>query len=232
MIAILAGATLSGLVGSPHCVAMCGGFAVAAGDRPAHSLAWSAGRLVTYGALGAIAGAVGGHIPGPGWVGTVVATAFLVLFAGKLAGLPWLQLPVIPGLQQLGGRLLGRGDLPSRFLFGGVTGLLPCGLVYAALALPLASSDPLMGALTMLAFGVGTLPALSFAAVGLRAVVATSPMRRRALALAVLVMGLFALHMRSPTTAQADGGEPGPPACHDAAATSAAPVTGPTTASP
>ena len=214
MIPILAGAALSGLVGSPHCVAMCGGFAVAAGDRPARSLAWSAGRLATYGVLGAIAGLIGGHIPGPGWVGTALAALFLVVFAGKLAGLPWLQLPPIPGLQRLGGRLLQRGDLPSRFLFGGVTGLLPCGLVYAALALPLASSDPVLGALTMVAFGVGTLPALSVAAVGLRRVVARSLMARRALALAVLVMGLFALTMRRPSPAQA-GVEPPPPACHD-----------------
>lgn len=89
-LAALGGPLLAGLAGSPHCVGMCGGFAVAAAGGPrgrASALAWSAGRLSTYAVLGALVGAFGGALPGPGWVGTAIAAAFLVYFAARLAGL-------------------------------------------------------------------------------------------------------------------------------------------------
>ena len=156
----LGGALLAGLVGSPHCVGMCGGFAVAAGARgPAGALAWTLGRLSTYAALGALAGAAGQALPGPTWVGTVVAAGFLVWFAAKLAGLVGDVRFRVPLLAAAGRRLAGRADLPGRFAFGAVNGLLPCGLVYAALAFPVASGSAIAGAAAMVAFGLGTAPA-------------------------------------------------------------------------
>src|SRR5690606_7731256 len=50
---LVLGAGLAGLVGSPHCVGMCGGFATACATPTRHAVAWHAGRLVTYGVLGA-----------------------------------------------------------------------------------------------------------------------------------------------------------------------------------
>lgn len=197
--AALVGPLLAGLVGSPHCVGMCGGFAVAAsGGGVAHGLAWTAGRLTTYAALGGAAGAIGHALPGPGWVGTVVAAAFLVWFAAKLAGVDAGRAPVIPGLTRAARALVGRADVPSRFLFGGLTGLLPCGLVYAALSFPVASGSPIVGALMMAAFGLGTVPALSIAAAGLRRFTARSLTARRVLAATVLVLGLGSLALRAP----------------------------------
>lgn len=192
-------AALAGLVGSPHCVGMCGGFAVAAGNSARTSIAWTAGRLSTYAALGALAGAFGHIIPGPLWLGNAVAAALLVWFAIRLAG----GAPALPGgrltapLTRVAGRLMRRDDLPSRYLFGATNGLLPCGLVYAALAFPVAVASPAWGALSMVAFGLGTAPALSFAAVGLRKLTARSLTARRVLAAGVLLLGLGSMAMRA-----------------------------------
>lgn len=197
MLPTLAGAALAGLVGSPHCVGMCGGLAAAAGQRPVDGLLWSLGRLSTYALLGAVAGATAGILPLPARVGTILAALMLLWFAAGLADLPLPKLPVPAGLHRLGSRLLRRQDLPSRYAFGVITGFLPCGLVYAALSLPVAAADPLLGALAMVAFGLGTVPALAIATLGLRRLVAGSLWRRRVLALLVLVVGFGTLADRS-----------------------------------
>ena len=128
-------AFLSGLAGSLHCVAMCGGFAATAGSRPAGAAAWQLGRLSTYMLLGAVAGAVGQAIPGPAWLPAAVAMVLLTWFALAIAGLVPEPRVRIPGLVQAGAGFARREGLGSRYLFGMTTGLLPCGLVYAALAL-------------------------------------------------------------------------------------------------
>lgn len=197
MLPTLAGALLAGLAGSPHCVGMCGGLAAAAAPRPPQALAWSLGRLTTYALLGALAGGTAGLLPMPTKLATVLAVSLLLWFAAGLAELPLPRLPVPAALHRAGSALLKRPDLPSRFAFGLVNGLLPCGLVYAALSLPVASGDPLTGALAMVAFGLGTVPALSLAALGLRRLVAGTLWRRRVLAVAVLTVGLVTLASRA-----------------------------------
>jgi sulfite exporter TauE/SafE len=212
----LGGATLAGLLGSPHCVGMCGGFAAAAAHRSGGALAWHVGRMATYAALGALAGLGGGSLPGPAWLPGAIAGVLLVWFSGRLAG-------VVPEVHLAGafGRL-GGGGLSARLaahggggplggvVLGAASGLLPCGLVYAALALPVATGHPGWGALTMVAFGLGTVPALSVAATALRRLAAASPWTRRGVAVAVLAAGLWSLGARKALTAEA--GEP--PACH------------------
>lgn len=193
------GAALAGAAGSPHCVGMCGGFAVATGTSVGGAVAWSAGRLTTYAVLGAIAGTVGALVPGPGWVGTALAGAMLVWFALRLAGAGPVTTPSVPGLTKLAGRLLVRDGVAGRFAFGAVNGLLPCGLVYAALAFPVAVGDPVGGALTMTAFGLATIPALGIAVAGLRKLAGASLGARRAVALVVLVTGLGSLALRADT---------------------------------
>lgn len=197
--ALLAGPVVAGLVGSPHCVGMCGGFAMAAGATGWRGqAAWTIGRLGTYATLGAIAGALGEALPGPGWVGTALAAVFLVAFSLKLAGVsPTSGGPALRGVIRAASTVAGRTDLLGRLAFGGLTGLLPCGLVYAALAFPLASGSAALGALTMVAFGLGTTPALSVAAVGLRTLASRSLRTRRLVAAAVLVLGLAGLGLRS-----------------------------------
>ena len=193
---LLLAATLAGVVGSPHCLGMCGGLAVAASGRPTQGLAWSAGRLSSYGALGATAGVIGGSIPGPPWLSSAIAALFLVLFSLRLAGLRGPSFPAIPGLSRIGARLLKRSDLMGRYLFGIVTGLLPCGLVYSALALPLSSGQASSGALLMVGFGLGTVPTLAAASLGLRRLARQSLGVRRLVAGTVLVIGLIGLSQR------------------------------------
>lgn len=193
---LVAGAFLSGLVGSAHCVGMCGPFAVACGTSRRESIGWHLGRGLTYAGLGGLAGAFGAALPGPRWLPTVVSLVLVVWFAGVLAGV--LPEPRFrpPGLTQLA-RPGARGPrFGPRVLFGMATGLLPCGLVYAALGLALATLGPLSGALVMTAFWAGTVPALA-ALVLLSQRLGLRTLRgRRVLALVVLVTGLLSVAMR------------------------------------
>ncbi len=196
MIGLFGGALLAGLLGSPHCVGMCGGFAasaVSAGSRGA-AVAWNLGRLTTYVVLGAVSGTLGGLQAGP--VGGVVAALLLVWFSARLAG-------VVPGLQVHFPRLVAAGasaarrtGIAGRFVLGVITGLLPCGLLWSALAVAVAGGSPAVGALAMAAFWVGTVPLLAGAASGLRRLTAASPWARRGLALGVLAAGLWSISVR------------------------------------
>lgn len=200
------GAAIAALAGIPHCVGMCGGFALGVGGRR-DAAAWHAGRVTTYVTLGALAGALGSALPGAGPVAGVVSTVLLVWFAAGIAG--WA--PAIHPPRWLATRassLLKRSGLGARFAFGLVNGLLPCGLVHAALAIPIAARDPVIGASTMLVFGLCTSPALALARSGVTAFLGRYPWGRPVLAAAVLAGGLFAVALRAPPTPD------GTPACH------------------
>ena len=92
---------------------MCGCFAVACGGSARQSFFWHAGRLTTYMVLGALAGAFGGAIPGPGWVAGAISTALIVWFALVLAG--------GPALAQRNGPGAGPGPGPATWVAGGAT---------------------------------------------------------------------------------------------------------------
>ena len=197
MIGFIISAVTAGFVGSLHCIGMCGGFAVACGGRARDTFLWHGGRTATYAILGALAGAFGSLIPGPGWVVGVLSTLLIVWFAAGLAGLVPEPHVSIPGVKHLATSLATRTNYIARFGFGMATGLLPCGLVYASLAIPVAAGDPLVGALAMTGFGIGTMPALTAVAMGLRKVVMRDMRWRRALAAGVLVAALWSIGMRT-----------------------------------
>ena len=193
---LIVGAGIAGLVGSPHCVGMCGGFAAACARPAGHAVAWHGGRLVTYGTLGALAGAFGEVLPLGGLAIDVLAIGLTTAFALSLGG--WLPpiTPRLPGLQRVASAALRRGGVLGAVGLGAATGLLPCGLVYSALAVPVAARDPLVGAAAMVAFGLGTVPALAAATHGLRELVARRPAARKVLALAVLCAGVWSVASR------------------------------------
>lgn len=197
MTALLVGAALTGLVGSIHCIGMCGPFAVACGSTVPGSFGWHAGRLTTYSILGAVAGALGHSLPGPEWVVGTVSAVLIVWFAGTLAG--WFPEPHVafPGLASLATRAVTTSGLIGRFVFGVANGLLPCGLVYAALSIPVVLADPAAGAAAMVAFGLGTVPALAAVTLGLRRVLARDRRWRFLLAAGVLVAGLWSIGART-----------------------------------
>ncbi len=212
MVELLTAALLAGLLGSVHCIGMCGAFAASCTRARGGLAAWHLGRILTYTGLGAAAGALGSLIPGPPWVPGAVAALLLVWFALALAGLVPEPRLLPPALSRAGSRAAATPRAGAQFLFGLVNGLLPCGLVYSALALAIAADRPLAGALAMLTFGVGTLPALSVAALGLRRVIMTSLWRRRLFAVLLLAVGLRTVWLRASHAGRVEPHRHGAPA--------------------
>ena len=124
------------------------------------------------------------------------SVVLLIWFAGALAGLLPEPRLVLPGVGGVMTRLVARDRPGSRFLFGMANGLLPCGLVYAALALPVALGSAPLGALAMVLFGLGTIPALATLAAGLARLLRQGLWPRRLLAVGMLLVGLWSIATR------------------------------------
>ncbi len=203
---------LVGLLGGAHCVGMCGGIVGAlvmgAPARWSMLLAYNAGRILSYGVAGAIAGALGAA--SLGLEGQVPARLILYLLANvMLIALGFYLLGVTQALaftERAGQKLwrllqpLTRRFLPARtvgqaFPLGLLWGWLPCGLVYSALASALSAGSAQRGALLMLAFGLGTLPNLLLAGILLARLneFVRRPVVRIASGLLVLGFGLYGL---------------------------------------
>jgi len=173
-------AFLLGLVGSAHCAGMCGPLALAlpaTGSTRTTFLAgrllYNAGRLVTYAALGAIFGLLGQSFALAGFQRWISLAAGVVILLSLLVssrftvGLP--AITAVGWLKTSFSQLLQKRSLASVFLLGLLNGLLPCGLVYAAVAGATAIGSFVGGALAMLVFGLGTVPMmLGFSLLGPR----------------------------------------------------------------
>ncbi len=202
---LLVGALVSGLAGSPHCIAMCGPLVGACGPRPA---AWQVGRLGAYVTLGAVAGQIGSATLLGGPLASGVAVVLLCWFAARLAGLAPALPFAVPGYARVASALLRKQGLAARLAFGAMTALMPCGLVWSALAVAVAGGSALAGGAAMAAFWLGGLPLLTFGARGVGLIAQTGPWGRRAVAIAVLVAGLWSIRVRSMPS------DDGAPACH------------------
>lgn len=166
---------LASLVGSPHCAAMCGLVAGAAGRRATTALAYHGSRLAGYLALGALAGALGataesvGRIAGTTGVAARIAGIVLVCFGlvGVLAALGWRRPTGTGRLHRIATSVAVRGRAlpPVRraALLGIVTTLLPCGWLYAFVAAAGSTAAASQGALAMSLFWLGTVPAVATA---------------------------------------------------------------------
>lgn len=165
-------ALLVGLAGSLHCVGMCSPLALAVSGVSRtywiNRLLYNSGRIITYGLLGAMVGALGAIASLTGWqtVISAVLGVFLILFG--LSGVQAIRIPLItPVLHRFTGwlkiqfahQLRARGILSLLFM-GALNGLLPCGLTYFALTYCITLPNAMQGFLFMLLFGMGTLPAM------------------------------------------------------------------------
>jgi sulfite exporter TauE/SafE len=162
-------AFLLGLLGSAHCAAMCGGFA-RAGSASAAAL--HAGRIASYAAAGALAGAAGSApaawFTNPSLRFAAFAVACAILFASGLRVAGLVPVPAAGGIAHRVGRVasmaarrIGSPRTAGRSaLLGMLWGWAPCALVYSALPVALVSGSAASGAVTMAAFGLGTVPAL------------------------------------------------------------------------
>ena len=153
---------LIGLLGSVHCVGMCGPLALAVptkkGFRITSAILFNGGRIITYGFLGAVFGLIGLGFQLIGFQ-TVLSIA---------TGLFIISLVVFPALQQkfhwVGGDfvrkrisgLMKRKSLPSIFSLGVLNGFLPCGLIYVAVAGAIETGYVESAAAYMMFFGLGT----------------------------------------------------------------------------
>ncbi len=167
-------ALVMGLVGGPHCVAMCGaacaGIARAAAPRSRQALwTWQLGRLVGYSVLGALAG---GTVQGMGWLGqqTVVLRPvwtmmhIAALLLGLLLVVQARQPAFLDGWAQAVWRrarpVMSRLGARAPAVLGVGWALMPCGLLYSALLVASLSASALEGAAIMAAFAVGTMVSL------------------------------------------------------------------------
>ncbi len=236
---------LGGLLGSAHCVGMCGGFALligsGAGSVPsnvARQAVYSLGRIFTYVALGGALGYAGLRLAQDLPL-IVRAQSVLALVAGvTLVIVGLISAGVLPNnLSSFFGRggrsashagpsCLASGLLGSFlrapgwgnvFLAGVFTGFLPCGLVYGFLALACSTASFPVGAATMAAFGLGTVPLMVL--VGSGGSLVSVVTRQRLLRLAawcVVVAGMISLARGvSAWTADTQSGPPDCPLCAD-----------------
>lgn len=174
---------LLGLLGSLHCIGMCGGIAGALqmtspGKYPPvlNALLFNAGRIIGYAVMAALVALVLSlglrGLPAVPMVMRLIAGVMLILMGIYVGG--WLKASrwnPLTRLEQLGGmlwkhllpiqrKLIHNPAIPARLLVGFIWGWLPCGLVYSTLAWAIATQDPATAALRMSSFGLGTLPAL------------------------------------------------------------------------
>ncbi|SDO14203.1 hypothetical protein SAMN04487957_10410 [Halomonas shengliensis] len=212
----LAAAFVFGLLGGAHCIGMCGGimsaltFAVPPSMRhPARLtgllLGYNLGRIASYMIAGALAAALGTLLSLTAPARLVLqglAALMLILMALYIADW-WKGLLRVEALgrrlwrhlEPVGRRLMPVVRVPQAVALGAVWGWLPCGLVYSMLAWSLAVADPLHGAALMVAFGLGTLPALLATGLAARqlAGLIRHPATRTLAALSIIAFALWQL---------------------------------------
>ncbi len=203
------------LIGSSHCVAMCGGFTVAVGSSKSHLAAYHLGRLAGYVGLGASFGMLGNllRIESTNSIFFRVAsiTSSLII-AGLLIGMGiqvFRNRPIemkLPSAfkkvldQRWTEALRSRNKISGALLIGLFSALLPCGWLYTFVLASTATQSPLWGSLTLFVFWMGTVPALTVTPALVRGVLA--PVRARLFRLSgilLILAGFLSLGLRAST---------------------------------
>ena len=213
---LLAAAFGAGLLGSAHCLGMCAGisglFAVGATVASIKTqlplaIAYNVGRVLSYAFLGVAVAALGGAAVGkiPSLAGPVrLASGLLIIVIGLQVAFNWR---LLAPLEKIGAAIWNRltpharGLIPATSIssatgLGLIWGWLPCGLVYGALLLAATTADPVGGGLVMIAFGLGTMPAMI--ATGLSAAKLSAFMSRNHLGAGLLIVVLGAATLAMP----------------------------------
>ncbi len=217
LIAMLAAGFVAGLLGSTHCLGMCGGisglFAVNVEARSLMSrmplaLTYNAGRVLSYAILGTVVALFGSALVDaiPRLAGPVrLVSGLVMILIGLQIAFNWRFLRPV---ETMGAALWGRvspiakglmpvTSVPRALGLGLIWGLLPCGLVYSVLLIAATSANPASGAAIMVAFGIGTTPAMVMTGIG--ALQLSRMLSRRGARLAagvlIIVVGLLTLAM-------------------------------------
>jgi uncharacterized protein len=198
-------AIMLGLLGSMHCVGMCGPITLAlpVGDKLNsflfNRLLYNFGRVITYVLLGTLLGFAGGMFSWLEWQQWIaMSIGLLMLMVAVLSFRLNYNFPVPSFLTRYLSFIKSglvklfkiSGPMPA-FLTGMLNGLIPCGLVYLAMASAFAVGNAFEGALFMSVFGLGTIPALLATAFAGR--VAGIKWRGKLLKFSPVLMGMLAM---------------------------------------
>ena len=217
---------IASLLGSLHCVGMCGPFALLAGSdsqRRSPSLlptiAYSGGRLVTYSIVGCAFGSLGMALnlgaSFADWQQTATYVAGGLMIAVGLIALarlygiqirvPKLFKPVQSILKNGFARARTMPPVRRALLIGALTSLMPCGWLYTFAITAAGTGSPLWGTVVMAVFWAGTVPIMSALMLGFDRI-GTSIQKRVPLMMAVLVIaiGVFTVAYRAPVAIGSD----------------------------
>ncbi|MFT4832821.1 MAG: sulfite exporter TauE/SafE [Psychroserpens sp.] len=175
---MLLSAILLGLLGSLHCVGMCGPIAFLLPVDRSNSykkfsqiFIYHLGRLMAYGTIGLVFGFLGKGLYVFGmqqklsiFIGIVMILVVLLpykTFKKYNFSKPWLK--VLSKIKNRLGKELHKKSPDTFLTIGFLNGFLPCGLVYMALFAAIAMGDPWNGSLYMILFGLGTIPLMTTA---------------------------------------------------------------------
>ena len=206
---------LAGLAASPHCLGMCGGFALhlAQGASPraglARQFAFLLGKAFTYAFLGALVGACGLWIVQSGWMpGARQVLPYAAAGVTILLGLTMLELPLRPKLpavrwpgaslvEEHCARMLPARSLLGSFVFGLAVGFLPCPATTLLLVRAAGEHSVLAGVALLGGVGLGTMPGLLAAGLVGGAVQAKwRSVGTKALGALIILLGLLLLFRR------------------------------------
>lgn len=202
-----------GLVSSAHCIGMCGGIMGALtmaipADKKAKRwvilFSYNLGRILSYSVMGLLAGLLAGQIAAfGGGVALRVVAGLLLIAMGLYLANWWRGLTRLEAvgrylwvyLQPLGKGLMPVNSIPKGLLLGALWGWLPCGLVYTALGIAMTQPAPQAAASAMLAFGIGTLPAVLAAGVLANQLkqLLQKPGLRIGLAILIIIFGVWTI---------------------------------------
>jgi len=206
-------AFLLGLFSSAHCLGMCGGIMGALGMAvPAEARArrgrilasYNLGRIASYSLMGLLVGLFAAQLAAWGalnwlrWLAGVMLIAMGLYLANWWRGLAHLETAgryLWAYLQPIGKAVMPVDSAAKGFVLGAIWGWLPCGLVYSALVYAMAQGNSLGGGAIMLAFGLGTLPALLAAGLAAQQLGRwlQRPQVRGLVALVIIIFGVWTL---------------------------------------
>lgn len=224
---VVVAAFVTGLLGSAHCFGMCAGlsglYAVNASVASLRSqlpmaIVYNTGRILSYAFLGFLVATVGQSVVKaiPDIAAPVrLAGGLLIVIVGLQVAFGWRFLAPV---EQAGATIWKRiapaakgllpvTTLPKALGLGLLWGWLPCGLVYSVLLLAATTANALNGGLVMIAFGIGTMPAMIMT--GMSASRLSQFLSRKRMGAGLLIVLIGVLTMAMPImkfSADADNG--------------------------
>ncbi len=220
MLILLGTVFLASLLGSLHCVGMCGPFALLASSNPrgrsaavVPTMAYSLGRLITYSVIGLIFGGLGMAINRGSAINQWQQTATylaggLMIGVGLIAlarcfgvriPLPTIVSPLQKFLQANFQRTIQLSPLPRALAIGMLTSLMPCGWLYTFGITAAGTGNPFSGMILMMVFWAGTVPIMTALMLGVSRI--GSGLQQRIplmMAMLVVLLGVFTIAFRAP----------------------------------